>query len=327
MEEEEDIFGEEFSSDSDGITNIPGTEAIIQDGEVEDLFETTNSPIVEKLLENRGIIDSKVNILDENDEQVEVNFNELPLDEQLAILTETSEQPVVNNGLTDVDAQFFETLKNNNMDANQYLAAFKESIIKEVQPEAIEDNYDIDGYDDKELFLLDLKAKYDLTDDELSLELDRALENEAVFNKKITKTREEYKTLEDQHKADQKRIVDEKIELEHKTYSDNLIQTAVDIPEFHGIEIENDEKNAVLGDLLEKGPDGLNSFQRDIKNPAREFEAAWFMRYGKEAFKALSSAYEEEIERLKKDNKPTRKTKVVVQKQKADNADIFDLNF
>ena len=62
-----------------------------------------------------------------------------------------------------------------------------------------EEAFTIDQLNDQELFVLDLKYKYpDLTDEELAIELENAVEDEALFAKKVGKLRKDYLELEKQ---------------------------------------------------------------------------------------------------------------------------------
>ena len=173
------------------------------DSDDEDYSPTQSGSVMDKFLQSKGFVDSKVKIIDENDEEVEVNFSDLTEEEQLDILNSfsTSNNNPALNLLEDEQALVAE-LRNNNLTMNQFLELYRQSIIEEagIQPEV---SYDIDQYDDKELFLLDLKNKYDLSDEELQIELEKELQNEELFNKKVAKVREEYKELEEQYKASQ----------------------------------------------------------------------------------------------------------------------------
>lgn len=334
MDELDDLFDEELEVtpsivEKDIFTPTPKGET-----SVDDIFEDVQPSLVTELLKSKGINDSKITILDENEESIEVGFNTLTLEEQLEILTSEPEKVEVPNskedisGLDGTDAEFFNKLKTDNISVLEYLESYKESILNGVEtPENIP-SYDIDSYDDKELYLLDLKAKYDLTNEELQSELERALDNEELFNKKVEKTREEYKKLEDQHKADQQANFELEQKKEYETYSNTMVDTAINTSEYYGITIEDSEKNEVLGDLLELDESGVSTFYKTIAEPDKLFEAAWFMRYGKDAFNALQNAYDGEIARLKQDNKQNKKPDVVIKKKENDTVkSIFDLEF
>ena len=88
--------------------------------------------------------------------------------------------------------------------------------------------YDIDSYNDQELFLLDLKNKYDLTEEELTAELERELQNEDLFKKKIDKIRNEYKELENQYKAEQAAEFEANQKKEYDQFVEQVVTVASD---------------------------------------------------------------------------------------------------
>lgn len=287
-------------------------DVVPDDDFLDDVIEDDNNKdnidnnLVLELLKSKGIQDGKVNFLDEEENQTEVDFFELPIEEQLEILNYNSSNDDKNDSFQESELKFINSLRENNQTVEEYLEAYKEEIIKDSDV-SLDYIYEIDNYDDKELFLLDQKAKYDLSDEELERELAKELENEDLFKKKVDKTREEYKQLEDQYKQSQQEAFEAEQQKKYEEFSNTLVETAVSNSEYHGIEIEDDEKNAVLGDLLELDESGASEFYKELNDPNRLFEAAWYLRYGKEAFKAIHDAYEAEISKLKKDTKPEPK--------------------
>ena len=167
---------------------------------------------VDKYLQSKGFENSEVTIYDENDEEIKVNFHELSSDEQLDILSSITTKERGAQLYAD-EQEWINELRKNNLDFDSFLELYKNSIMEELGATQ-EDSYEIDAYDDKELFLLDLKNKYDLTDEELQSELEKELQNEELFEKKVAKTRAEYKELETQYRqmqeqefADRKSVV------------------------------------------------------------------------------------------------------------------------
>lgn len=67
-----------------------------------------------------------------------------------------------------------------------------------------------------------------------------------------------------------------------------------------GILLEDEEKNNILSYLAELDENGVSAFYKELNNPQRLYEAAWFLRYGKEAFDTLINAYESEIAKYKR---------------------------
>lgn len=260
-----------------------------------------HNTLIEEFLKYRGIEDGRIKIIDENEEEKEVNFYDLTKEEQLEILG-SAEEPE-NNDLLDEEIDFLNMMRTNNLSPEQFLEQYKQSILSEMQSQG-EPFYEIDNYDDQELFLLDLKNKYDLTDEELQIELEKELAHPEVFNKKIGVLRNEYKESEDEfHKTKQQEAKDFE-DLQYNQFTQVLDNIASKVDHFHGVYLENDEKYETLSYLLDLDDSGVSRFSKELDDPNKLFEAAWYLRYGKEAFAALESAYEAEIARLKEPDKP-----------------------
>lgn len=284
----------------------------------EEIINAGDRGVIDILLEENGIKNGKIKMLDEEEKEMEVDFYDLSKEEQLEILKSFNTAPEVK----EVEPNDFLTyLEKNNLTVDQYLELYKQQIVKELEAQK-EPVYEIDNYDDHELFLLDLKSKYDLTDEELVAELEKELQNEALFNKKVTALRTEYKALEDQYNEAQQLDKQQKFQQEYDQFADTLVDIAVKTPELHGIELEDAEKNQVLAFLLDLDDKGVSGFYKELSNPTKLYEAAWFLRYGKEAFEAVKNAYEAEINKIKKD-----KGQVVITRPKKSNTNsIYDLD-
>jgi hypothetical protein len=193
MDELDDIFDGELNLEDipDGSENQLEPVSVEEDlfGEPTELIKEDNS-ILTELLKARGITNSEITIIDEDGVEQKVNFNELSMEEQLEILNPVSEPQ--DNDLDDAEIDLINRLRENNWSVDDFLENYKQSIIDSLSPEG-DQNYDIDAYNDQELFLLDLKNKYDLTDEELVKELDKELQDENLFKKKVDILRAEYK--------------------------------------------------------------------------------------------------------------------------------------
>ena len=304
MDELDDIFSGELDNE------MPIEEGKEQDFlplENDDLFapaleEKPTSSVLDEYLKTIGITDGKIKLINEDDEEEEVSFYDLTKEEQLEILNSSTEEQETD--LDEDEVGFLNQLRENNISVEEFLESYKNSIIESLGVIDTE-SYDIDNYDDQELFLLDLKNKYDLSDEELEKELEKDLEDETLFKKKVDVLRKEYKELEDQYKYAQQLESLRQREEEYNQFSEKMVEIAINTPEFYGIELEDDEKNEVLSFLLDQDENGASQFYKTLSDPNKLYEAAWFLRYGKESFDALKNAYESEIAKLKKQDKPT----------------------
>ena len=107
--------------------------------------------------------------------------------------------------------------------------------------------------------------KKETKNEELTKELEKELQDEELFKKKVAKIRDEYKQYEDQYKEEQQKEFDKQKEEEYGQFVDTMVDVAVKTPEFHGIELEDDEKNEVLSFLLELDDEGSTEFYKNLK--------------------------------------------------------------
>lgn len=305
----DDLFEEDLGLETEPISEEIHSEDNIglEDNIFEDPVKIEPTSLVNDLLASKGISNGKIKLIGEDNSEQEIDFFSLSKDEQLEILSSSDLDHDYN--LEDDEIEIINTLRTNGVTWKEYLESYKNQVLAEAQGQ-LEPTYEIDLYDDHELFLLDLKTKYELTDEELAKELEKELKDENLFKKKVDKLRTEYKAIEDQHKLDQQA---EQQRLQQEKY-DNFVSTMVDVavktPDLHGIELEDNEKNEVLAFLLDLDQNGVSNFYKTLNDPAKLYEAAWFLKYGKDAFNVLVNTYESEIAKLKKDKKP----QVVVKK-------------
>ena len=275
----------DIAKEDDFFSSVPSTES------------KENNPVLSELLKARGIENGKILIADDDNNTQEVDFHTLPVEEQLTIL---NPEPEVNNyDLDDSEIELLNQLRWNNQSPEEFLANYRQSIIDELDVAQTKD-YDIDAYDDSELYILDLKNRIDLSDEELAKELNKELQDEPLFKKKVEALRNEYRQLEDQYRQTQQDEAERQTQEQYDQFSETMVNTAIATPEFYGIELEDDEKNEVLSFLLDVDDTGISQFSKTLNDPTKLYEAAWFLRYGKESFEALKNAYESEISKLKK---------------------------
>jgi hypothetical protein len=259
-----------------------------------EIFEnnSTEPGYITTLLNEMGITDpNNIVILDEEGNETVTKFSDLTDEEKVQILL--GSEPETQEETESIDAY----LKENNLTLEQFLELYKQEILDGFQAE---DNYTIDNYSDEELFMIDLKNKYDLTDDELKAELEKEQQNPDLFKKKIDKLRGEYKASEDAFKQQQQDAYEQENQKQYEEFSKQVTDAANKTVDIYGIiDIEDEDKTSVLNSLLELDEQGNTEFGRMLSDPAKLYEAAWFLKYGKDAFGALQSYYTSEISKLK----------------------------
>ena len=121
------------------------------------------------LLEDKGFKEGIIKIQEEDGTEVEVPFNELNGQEQYDLLNSITD---LGNELSEDELNFLNYIRQNKLSVNDYLKNYEEEFKNTSQ---IETEYNIDTYTDEELFVLDLREKYNLTDDEIIAQLDLAI--------------------------------------------------------------------------------------------------------------------------------------------------------
>lgn len=325
MEELDDIFKDDLeleNVDANADLGDLGDPNDIFGGSVAEIAPEGAKELVEGILKNLGIVDNKITILDEEDKEQEVDFFSLTREEQLDILSPNiEEQKPEPFELQSTEQDLIKYLRDNDLTIEEYLNLYKDQILEESG--GSETVYSVDAYTDEELFLADLKSRFDdLTEEDLEKELSKALEDKELFTKKMSKLRADYKQLEETYNADLERVADEQREEQYNQFVDTMVDVAIKTPDLYGIELEDEEKNNVLSFLLELDDNGTSEFYKSLNNPETLYKAAWFLTYGKDAFDAIKNAYETEIANLKKDS--TKKVIVKRDNKKIDNInDLF----
>ena len=159
----DDLFEDNLVSEE---SNSSEPALVIQDIDSDELFTeemfsgsgSEQSTVISKLLQDRGITDNKITIIDESGEEQEVDFFTLSPEEQLDILN-SEKVPEAPMGDNYEGAELIQYLKENNLTLEQFLENYKNSIL-ETATENVLDHYEIDAYDDEELYMLDLKNKF-----------------------------------------------------------------------------------------------------------------------------------------------------------------------
>lgn len=296
-------------------------------------------PVMHQFLKNYGISDpSKIQFENEDGELSEMNFDSLSREEQLNILSE-----ITNPGLSEHEVDVVNYMRRYNMTFDQILDNYAQNKLNEYlteNPDQVKQkSYRIDDYTDDELYLADLKSKYpDFSDEELMSKLDVAKLNEDLFKKESEVLRKQYKDQEDQE-IEYERLQEEQ---RNKDLQDNLIHA---VNQFNSIsiddldvsnddhlvlEVEDAEKHSILNYLLTQDKDGKSQLVKDIENPAKLVEIAYYMLYGKSNMTGITNYWKGVLKETRKEMKketpkPSKKdnTTVVSDTKMKQNDDPF----
>lgn len=299
-----------------------------EESEEEKLQETepaNEDDVLISFLKDRGISDpTKIQFENENGEIEDVDFNSLSKEEQLVMLQELSKPD-----LSDHEVQVINYLRQNRVTFDQVIDHFAnqklEAYLNEHPEDRHQETYSIDDYDDDELYLADLQAKYpSFSEDELRSKLYIAKSDENLFKKEVDTLRENYKAQEDQMRKD--------AELAEKQQYEDLQNNLIDaVSKFNEVSldttdaasdslvIEDSDKHQILAYLLNQDKDGKSQFVKDIENPQSLIELAWYRTHGRNVIDGISQYWKDilkserkKIANLEKQLENTKSNKTVI---------------
>lgn len=302
----------------------PSSEPTNQEPENEPINDPTNDPIeptndpepsnedesyIYSFLKERGIKDpSKIEFINEDDTTEEIDFNTLSKEEQLEIL-----RNVTDPGLTENEINTINYLRQNNATLEQVVDYFAQKrlddYLKENPDKVHQKVYSIDDYTDDDLYIYDLRQRYpDFTDEELTAELDKAKEDEEIFKRKAEMIRTAFKEQEDQ--AEQARIEQEQQQVEdlrnnlmNAAGRFNEIQLDYTDDESDSLIIDDEDKKEMMSYILDQDSEGKSQLVRDLEDPDRLIELAWFATQGPKMMSELSKHWKKQLSDLRAENK------------------------
>lgn len=262
-----------------------------------------------RFLQERGVKDpSKLQFTNEDNTVEEIDFSSLSTEEQLDILKQ-----VTDPGLTDNEINTINYLRQNNVTLEQVVDYFAQQRLEQYlsqHPEAIhQKTYTIDDYSDDDLFLVDLKSRYpDFTDEELLNELESAKSNEELFKKKAEVLRNSYKEQEDRAEAERMQLEQQQVEDLRNNLRDaanqfNEIQLDYTDNESDSLIIDEEDKQQMMSYILDQDSEGKSQLIRDLEDPDRLIELAWFSTQGPKVLSELSQYWKGLLANERAENK------------------------
>lgn len=240
------------------------------EGDIDD----NDDDLITSYLKSRGVKDGKTLVYETEDGNTEeTDFTVLSKKEQLNILNELSKSNLTQDEIETIDYLRSQraTLKDV-VDYYSQMAAQKAVEDYISQHGEIPPVYQVDDYSDDELYIADLRSKYEMSNEELSADLEIAKSNEELFKKKVEVIRNQYKAAEDQ------KIEDDRLakEAQMQTFTNNVYNALNNFNELSldyrdeksdSLQIEDAEKEAVYNYILSQDENGATQFFKDLNDP------------------------------------------------------------
>lgn len=284
--------------------------------------KTENSELINNLLAQRGITDaSKIQIEDEDGNIQELDFNSLPIEEQLEILQQETPE------LDDSEIETINYLRENGVGIQELIEYHRNQAIQEYL-QSQQTDYTVDNLSDEELYKLDIASRYeDLSEEELEIELQKELNNPDLFKKKVDKLREVYKQEEIAEQTELAKQAELEEEQNYQILIDSMVEVAQETNELFDLELEDEDKEEVLQFLLNKDINGQSEFVKLLNDPKALFQLAWFATKGQEAFSTIHDYYKKEIDLARKaKGSSLTSQRTVVKKETKPKDDPYGLN-
>ena len=259
--------------------------------------EPTEEDLITSFLKTKGIKDpTAIKQLDDNGEIQTVDFNSLSREEQLNILGSSDLDN--NYGLDDEETQFISALRDNNLSINDYLNYVKNRAIEEYLENNAQPEYSIDSLSDEDLYLLDLKYKFnDVTEDEAAQYLEHEKSNETLWKKKIEALRSDYKAKEAEQIEQQKLIDGEEERKRQQAFQDSMMNAINGLKTIETFDLEDDDRDRIAEFILGTDATGTNYMYRALQDPENVAKMAWFLLDGADSIKALNDYWTDVVKK------------------------------
>ena len=147
--------------------------------------------------------------------------------------------------------------------------------------------YQVDSMSDDELFCIDLLDRLgadNVTDEELQQALDKAKENESLFNKQVASLRVYYKDLEERKQQQIELEQKQKAEQEFATFTNHIVESIKNFNSLEDtpVELSREEMEDLANYILTRDDSGYSEFGRLLNDPAQFTKAAFWMLKGSE---------------------------------------------
>jgi len=234
--------------------------------------------------------DGKVNI-----DGADVEFNTLPVDEQAAILFPQNGDDDTN--LDEDEVELINQLRESGLGVQDFFDNYKNVAIDEFKSQLEESKTNIDSMGDDDVFIYDTRARLgeNATDEDVKAALITAKSNPDLYAKTIAGLRNEYKEYEqNQKKADEdasKERMSKEEEVQYNIYKNKLSDTMNDIHDVIGVELDDNEKEAILKSIIEVDKDGNTEFDRALQDPRNFIMAAAIVKYGPQMAGIINETY------------------------------------
>lgn len=258
--------------------------------------------IIALLLKEKNIEDpSKIKFEDEEGNIQERDWNSLSKEEQLNIL-KSQDQNSDDTSLGEDEIELINQLRLNQMSPQEFIDYIKQQGAAEYA-QSLEQNqqYSVDDLSDDELFIVDLQSRVeDITDEEANAALERAKQDQALFEKQMKGIREEYRQIESERSQINALQKQQENEEQFVQFRDAVLDSIQSLDKIGTLDIDmdDDDMNEVANFILSTDSAGVNYLAKALDDPQTLVRMAWFALKGEEAIDSITEYFTQQIQEV-----------------------------
>lgn len=318
---DDDFIDDEFIEDE--------LESSFQDNQ-EDYAPEQSGDFIDSLLKDRGIDDkSRIKFENENGETEEFNWDELDNETKLNILNSSVVDD--NTNLDEDEIQLINTIRTSKLTPREYIQYVQQHTLNNYLQTNNQITYKVDELSDDELYVTDLIARTNITEQEAFEALDRAKTNEQLFKKQVDAIRTEYQNSEQENLRYAEFQKQEEAQQRFNQFAEGIRYHISDFTEFAGCDLNmNNEDMQELYEFITGFDTAGNShFGKALNDPYTLVRMAWFALNGEKMIQDINDYYKREITNVRKEsynkglsaNKPS-----IVHKQQKNNSNRHEFD-
>lgn len=281
--------------------------------------EEEGEDVLKAFLRRNGISDpAHIKFEDDNGLIRDRDWNDLEAEEQLNILNSVHRDP--DTELSADEIALLNSIRTSQLTPQQYLQNLiqKHSNVQEAPTE----EFDITQMSDDDVFLIDLLSRYeDLTDEEATKALEQAKSDENLFKKQIQTIRTNVQARQQQVAKEQQ----EQALAQRQQYESSILDSIENLKSIGSMDLgfQGDEMEDLAQYILNTDS-GSSAFGSALSDPNNLVKAAWFLKFGEEAFNEFNTILQQEVRKARQEGydkaKAERQESQVVIKPKGSNA-------
>ncbi len=250
--------------------------------------------IIDSYLKYIGINDkSKISFEDEQGYS-QKDWKDLSFEEKLNILKTSSGSP--ERDLTDEEINLINDIRRRNLTPADYIRGIQQATIQGVQQQ--NPQYSVDDLTDDEIFILDLQDRIpDISDEDVQTALDKAKENDSLFNRQVAGIRNELKQQEENYLKEQEFKQQQQVQENYQQFANSVNDSLTQFNKIGSLDLnlDDNDRDNIMSFILDVDDTGMSTLGKTLNDPNMLVRLSWFALYGQQAFDTIQNYFAQEI--------------------------------